>query len=259
MLHTAVFSAGPGPEYSEVSLKPSNPYKLACRSWRAESARPRRWPALAAGLLVLGLGAAQAALVSGSTETQTDTPANAQTARVGVGVDAGGKELDKAVQSGVSTGSRNLDLLLEIRSDTAAANKPASSRGDSISSRAALPGGRSLPSQTGNPTPLPSLTQNPLLGSDAISSRQRSELLQAKRGSLGEGSSFSESAGNDRRRLQAEAIARDVSANGGDDRAIRVLPLTIIQFLRDNFIELLTAVALLALVGAGLKAYSRRV
>lgn len=238
-------------------MKPSNPYKLACWSKRAESARPRLWPALAAGLLVLGLGAAQAAPVSASTETQTDTSANAQTARVGVGTE--GKVLDKAAHSGVSTGSRNLDLLLEIRSDTAEANRPVSSRGDSISSRAALPGGRSLQSQSGNPTPVPLLSQNPLLGSDAIGSRQRSELLQAKRGSLGEGSSFMESAGNDRRRLQAEAIALDVSANGGDDRAIRLLPLTIIHFLRDNFIELLTAVALLALVGAGLKAYSRRV
>lgn len=237
-------------------MKPSTLCKLACLSWRAEAAPPRLWSALAVGVLVLGLGAAQAAPVSAPTETQTDTPINAENARVGVGT--GGKVLDKSEQGGVSTGSRNLDLLLEMHhSDAAEGNKPVSSRGTSAS--AALPGGKSPQSQTGNRTPLPSPSQNALLGSDATGSQLRAEMLQAKRDWRAEDSLSSGSAGNDRRRPPTDAVPRYVNANGGDDEVLRSLPLTVIHFLRDNRTELLIGLALAVLVGAGLKAYSRRI
>ena len=239
-------------------MKPSSFCRPAHLPLRAEARPTQVGSILAAAALVFafGLGLAQAAPVSAPTETQTDAPTNAETARVGVST--GGKLLDKAVQGGVSTGSRNLDLLLEMhRSEAAQGSKPANSRVDAAD--AAQPGKKPSPSQVGNREQLPSLSQNPLLGSDITGAQQRAELLQAKRDWLGEGSSPSESAGNSRRKPQAEAVARDVNANSADGDAIRLMPLTVLQFLHDNQIELLLGVVLLVLVAAGLKAYSRRV
>ena len=237
-------------------MKPTSLFQPAHLFRRAGVAQPRFWLILAAAALVVASGLTQAAPVSAPTETQTDTPTNAETARVGVST--GGKVLDKAVQGGVSTGSRNLDLLLEMhRSDAAQGGKPASNRVDATD--ATLPGKKPSSSQVGNREHLPSLSQNPLLGSDVTGAQQRAELLQAKRDWLGEGSSSSESAVSGRRKLQAEAVARDVNAGGGDGGVTRLMPLTLIQFLQDNRVELLIGVVLLVLVAAGLKAYSRRV
>ena len=237
-------------------MKPPSLCQPAYLSLRAEAAPTRLWSILAAAALAFGLGLVQAAPVSAPTETQADTPTNAETA--GVGVSTGGKELGKAVQGGVSTGSRNLDLLLEMhRSDAAQGAKPANNRTDATD--ATQPGKKPSQSQVGNREQLPSLPQNPLLGSVVTGSQQRAELFQAKRDWLGEGPSPSESAGDSRRKPQAEAVARDVNTRIGDDGAIRLMPLTAIQFLRDNRVELLVGVVLLVLVAAGLKAYSRRV
>ena len=239
-------------------MKPSSLCRPALLPLRAEAAQTRLWSTLAAAALVCGLGLAQAAPVSAPTETQTDTPSNAESARVGVST--GGKVLDKAVHGGVSTGSRNLDLLLEMhRSDAAQGGKPANNRAGATDTT--QPGKKPSQSQLGYREQLPSLSQNPLLGSDITGSQQRAELLQAKRDWLSEGLSPSESADNSRRKPQAVAVAaaRDVNANGADDGAIRLMPLTVLQFLRDNRVELLLGVALLVLVAAGLKVYSRRV
>ena len=237
-------------------MKPPSLCRLAPLPLRAEAAQTRLGSILAAAALVCGLGLAQAAPVSAPTETQTDTPTNAETARVGVGT--GGKVLDKAVQGGVSTGNRNLDLLLELqRRELAQGNKPAYNRADAAN--ATQPGKKPAQTQLGNRDQLPSLSQNPLLGTEVTGSQQRGELLQAKRDWLDDGTSPSESAVNSRRKLQAEAVARDVNAKSADGDAIRLMPLTVLQFLRDNRFELLVGVVLLVLLGVGLKAYSRRV
>ena len=237
-------------------MKPSSLCLPAPLPLRAEAAPARFGSILAAAALAFGLGLAQAAPVSAPTETQTDTPSNAETARVGVS--AGGKVLDRAVQGGASTGSRNLDLLLEMhRSDAAQGGKPANNRVSTTD--ITQPVKKPSQSQVGNREQLPSLSQNPLLGSDITGSQQRAELLQAKRDWLGESSSPSESADISRRKLLAEAVARDVNANGAGGGPIRLMPLTVLQFLRDNWVELLVASLLLVLVATGLKAYSRRI
>lgn len=240
-------------------MKPPSLCRPAPLPLRAEAAQTRLGSILAAAALVCGLGLAQAAPVSAPTETQTDTPTNAETARVGVST--GGKVLDKAVQGGVSTGNRNLDLLLELqRRELAQGNKPAYNRADAAdAANATQPGKKPAQTQLGNRDQLPSLSQNPLLGTEVTGSQQRGELLQAKRDWLDDGTSPSESAVNSRRKLQAEAVARDVNAKSADGDAIRLMPLTVIQFLRDNRFELLLGVMLLVLLGVGLKAYSRRI
>lgn len=243
-------------------MKTSQFFKRVQLTLRAEGALPSLRAVLAASAVILGLGVAQAAPVSSPTDTQLDSPTNAETARMAGST--GGKVLDKAVQIGVSTGSRNVDLLLELhRSDAEGGNKPANGQAENLKS--ALPGSKSsqaqsqIQAQPGNPTPLPSPSQNALLGPDNAGAQLRAELFKAKRDVLGEGSARPESAYGESRRLRAEALERNVNTRSGDVEALSLLSLRVMQFFRDNRTELLVSLAILVLVGAGLKAYSRRV
>lgn len=159
--------------------------------------------------------------------------------------------------SAVDTGNKNLDLLLDLQTragidaPAAAAPRPAGSSAP-IDPRAqadqkATPGGAHRPalqSVEGLAAPETAIRAAPTVPRRDWTARPATD------------TEFS--AGNPGDRGDARGTG-SIGSRGDDDDFLRRLPFEVIQFLRENSYWLLGALAAVFALGAGLKAYSRRI
>ena len=215
---------------------------------------PRRWRAgrMMGGLLAASALMAQAAVTHGSNADTTPAP-----------MAAGTRTLDKALSGDLSTGDRNLDLLLESQRKGGALLDEA----PEAQAMPARPAGSRLPLQ-----PLPAAVPAVQVPRPSGAGPRFEPLLTLpERGQMG-------SAG-----LPAPKLARDWSGGStqtqtaagaaqsggsiyGDSPGLKsaVRPLRDwlqegVAFVKDNLVTLLLAGAAIALLAIGLKAYSRRI
>ena len=233
---------------------------------RAGPGRRARW--LPCWLLCAGLaaaGALQAATVSAPDAPPGTAAALGDAAPWGAAPPS--RVLDKALTSTVSTGNKNLDLLLEMqRNDAAAAHQAGPGRpGPAPASTAGTAAAKSLTAstlpQTSGPPDKSALSQSPLLGNDgALGALQKAAVSPpdwtgaggpAGRAGMGAGAAGGLSGSADDRQVNRPH-------DETDDGSFRFWPRRARDFIRDNRAWLLGGMAGLLLLGAAAQAYSRR-
>ncbi len=221
--------------------------------------------------LLAGLGGsmpAQAAAVSGGVERVQ--PVIGGAGANPADADGAGRTLNKALTGDVSTGDKNLDLLLEIQRNSAvpdrslpvarpnapaagpAAVGPSSTRVDALGQ---------APAQ-GQPAPpaTQSLPRSGLLGPDSALPQSPADLGRANRnwGQTGGGIASTGSAGSYggvQQTLPGDALRSD----SGESVHLLDSVKQALYFVRDNLVWWIGSVALLLLLAYGFKAYSRRI
>ena len=235
------------------------------------------------GLLCAGLlaaGTLQAATVSAPDEPPG--PATAVGTPAQPGAAPGSGVLDKALTGTVLSGNKNLDLLLEMqRNDAAEASQPGRARPGAaptpgaataaaktlttapLSQAAATLPQTTLP-QVAVPPEKSALSQGTLLGSDAgLRAPLKAAAALARPDWLGGGGragggSLEPGAADDLNR-NADELAGGRPNEDADDGTPRFWPRHVRDYVRDNRFWLLGGIAGLLLLGAALRAYSRRI
>lgn len=224
----------------------SGPLKFEGGALRVRACRRVAW--LLAPAFAMALGAAQAAPVTGSQETSADNPAT--------GAAAGSLGAGRG-PSQISTGNRNLDLLLE-----AGGNGPQGPVGAASAPGAKEPG-RAASGPVLRPADLrQTLRADAATQADAKSSR-RGDAGKAILG-LGDGpmqADASEADPTTRRRWETPPPAGQAAAqkSGSDgESALAQAVRETIDFLRSHRVELFATIGLLLVLAAIVKLYLRR-
>lgn len=208
------------------------------------------------GLLMLCVSLAQAAPTSGS-ETDSNSTNNSSSNAPAA---AGGGQPAKAGNAAVSTGNKNLDLLLEMQGhvNSEKGGLTAPRAGASAPTAAAV--GINRPTGNGNSAnagmALPSMGGDSGFGGGQQGATQPGN----KREWSGAGGATSSNSSNSSGGGQAESATDSGGPSrqsSGSDGAVTV-PRAVIQFMREYRLWIAGAVLILLGVGAGLTSYSRR-
>lgn len=177
----------------------------------------------------------------------------------------GVRSTDRALHPETSTGNKNLDLLLELQDQPGEAARPGAPRSAAAAAAAAAAladlRARAAERPAADP-PAARPVMQPLEGigtleRDGPATQQRAERREWTGGPAGGGAGGAYGKSDAYRADDREsAILR---RGYSDDDLLRRLPKEIIGFLRDNRYWLLGALGVVALLGAALKAYSRRI
>lgn len=175
------------------------------------------------------------------------------------------RSTDRALQPETSTGNKNLDLLLELQDQPGEAARPAAPRSAAAASAAAAAladlRARAAERPAADP-PAARPVMQPLEGigmqeRDGPFAPQRAERREWTGGPAGGGADSAYGKGD---AYRADDRESDILRRGySDDNVFRRLPKELIGFLRDNRYWLLGGLGVVALLGAAIKSYSRRI
>lgn len=187
---------------------------------------------------------------------------------------AGARGLDKSLGQEASTGNKNLDLLLELQGKpgddlrqaaprsaaaaSSASSAAASAAATELAALRAKAADRSAQNLTKQGDLKPKAAPQPFEGMGTLEGEARAAQPTERRqwsgqlaGGSGGGTGYS-----------SDGSGEPGSSRGGyddDDNVLRRLPRELIAFLRDNRYWLMGALGGLVVVGAAIKAYSRRI
>ena len=172
------------------------------------------------------------------------------------------RSTDRALQPETSTGNKNLDLLLELQDRPDEAARPAARRSASAAAAAladlrARATERPVADQPAARPVTPSFEGIGTLERDGLATLQPAERREWTGGPAGGGADSAYGKGD---AYRADDRESDILRRGySDDNLLRRLPKELIVFLRDNRYWLLGGLGVVALLGAAIRSYSRRI
>ena len=199
----------------------------------------------------------------GAAPTTDADDAATSSARPSTPAATGLRPLDRAVAPEASTGNKNLDLLLEMQGKPGDEARRATPRSDAAASAAAAALGslraKAADGHSAKPAVQPFEGMMPLAGNGRAAAQppERREWIGQPAG--GAGGSAGAGGGGGGGGHDGRREPESAGAQLGNDNLIRALPRDVIVFLRDHRYWLLGGLGLLAVLGAAIKSFSRRI